>query len=118
MPAKGNLGGHICTHQDAKFHAGTNFTEMQGNNYLDWFVFFVRFSKMYSPRGLAKEPPKTSNIQFWGNRWIYNGFKYVHMQRKSTQKTPPMHLSTSPTCFEGLRGRKTRFRGPGPGIRV
>jgi len=29
-------------------------------------------------------------------------------------KTSQMHSSTSPTCFEGPRGRQIRFRDPGP----
>ena len=37
---------------------------------------------------------------------------------KFDAKTPPMHLNTSPTCFEGSRGRRTEFRDPGPEIRV
>jgi len=46
-------------------------------------------------------------------QWVY---PFPHA--KSMHQTPQMHSNTCPTCFEGPRGMKIRFRDPGIGSRV
>ena len=43
---------------------------------------------------------------------------YPFPYANSMRKTPQMQLNTSPTCFEGPRGREIWFRDPGPENRV
>jgi len=62
--------------------------------------FWVRFSKMYFTRRAGKRIPKLVKSQ---NVRILLIFQWFHpfQNANSMQKTPPMHLSTSPTSFEG-----------------
>ena len=75
--------------------------------------FWVRFLKTYFPRRALKRTPKivkSQNVRiFTMVQWFYP-FPYAN----SMQKTSPMHLNTSPTCFEWPRDRKPGFRDPGP----
>ena len=80
------------------------------------FVWGAR-RKCVLPEGLAKELPQ-----------IVKNIRCLHLidctmvlfipGTNSLQKTPQMHLNTSPTCFEGPRALKIRFRDPGPKNRV
>jgi len=60
----------------------------------------VRFSKMYFPRRAGKRTPKIVKSQNVRILSVFLWF-YPFTHANSMQKTPPMHLNTSPTCFEG-----------------
>ena len=65
----------------------------------------MRFRKCVRPEGLAKEPPQIMNIP---KRLDFIGYtmELPFPHANSMQKRPRVYLNTSPTCFEGTRGRK------------
>ena len=87
-------------------------------NIMIGFVGVVNFRKCIFPEGLTKELPKMYKSQ---NVWILLVILWFHPFPHANwmQQTPPMHLNTSPNCFEGprtgkqvlgTRGRKLGFK--------
>jgi len=64
------------------------------------FSFWVRVSEMCSPEGWQNNSP-------WQCLDIIDWF-YPFPDTDTMQKTLQMHLNTSPTSFDPLRGRKTQ----------
>ena len=77
----------------------------------------VRFGCVFRncvlPEGLAKYVPGIIKSY---HGWVLSAVQWFHAFpiANALQKTPHMHLNTSPTCFERPRCRKIGF-GPGAG---
>ena len=100
-----------------KFRAGTAFVEILYEMTISGLIciFGVFFRKCVLLEELAKEPANKLNPNMFGFGRFYNVFQHFRMQIRCKKQ---MYLSTSPTCFEGPRGRKTGFGDPGPESRV
>ena len=88
-----------------------NTTSLEFNGIAIFRVEFrrVRFSEMCSPRRAGQGTSK--NYENPGNlRLIECPLVYPFAHQNSMKRPPQMHLNSSPTCFEGPRGRKIRFR--------
>jgi len=79
------------------------------------FVLGLVFRKGVLPEMLAKESPKMLKIPKCSDS-IDSTKALTIFTCRFDAKTSQMHLNTSPTCFEGTRGRKIRFRDPGTKI--
>jgi len=72
------------------------------------------FSIMCSPRRAGKRTPQ--NCKMFGSYRLHNGFTHLHIHIRAINA--PGALNTSPTCFEGPRGREIRFRDTDPENRL
>ena len=76
------------------------------------------FSKCVLPNGAGhRTSPNDADPQMFRSCRLQNGFNHFHLQTQCKQKSM-VHLNTSPTSFEGTRGRQIGFRDPGPGNKV
>ena len=80
---------------------------------LDRFGAETFLGNIFSQKSWQKNPQRISNI-FKPSQIVDGKLFYPFSLANSFQKTPQMHLSTSPLCFEGTRGREIWFRDPGP----
>jgi len=69
-------------------------------------VFKAFFGNVFSPKGWQKNSQKCRNLK--NSILSIVQWFYPLPHANSMQQTPQVHLNTSPTSFEGLRGLGTR----------
>jgi len=75
------------------------------------------FKHVFSPNGWQKNS-QNCKIQKCSDLIHCPMVLPISICKFDVKNTPQMYSNTSPTCFEGPRGRKMKFRGPGEEIRV